>query len=72
MNSEIDELVSKLAEKLSDVKERVIIIEVRQEGNNDKLDVMSEEVVWLRRTLIGIMISLLLLVAGIVVGAVII
>jgi len=63
--------ISDIIEALTNVRERVIIVEVRSQANDERVAALTEEVTWLRRTLVGIMISLLLMVATAALGAVI-
>lgn len=53
------EEISELVDKLASISDRVIVVEVKSVATEDRLASVTEEVTWLRRTLIGLMASVM-------------
>jgi len=68
----MDDQLAELVEKLSNVKERVIVIEVRMDGTAERQEALSEEVKWLRNTIATFLVSFTLIVVAAVVGLIIV
>ena len=59
-----DAVTQLIRSEIGPLTERVIVIEIRDESRKEAFEKLEGEVTWLRRTLWGVMVSLLLMFAG--------
>ena len=65
---DVSEIIAGVRSEMTDLDKRVIVVEIRNESADKEVASLTEEVTWLRRSLWGMMVSILLVFAAAFVG----